>query len=402
VASIRQVHKVKLSNGAERIIKIKRPEAINTISIGLDSLTEFVGITRRDSSLLKGIVLPDDLLSELKKTIDNEVLSSGDQEEQNRFHEQYEGIRIANKRLYIPTVDDSNSTSIVTLETLAPGEPLGTNIEALSAETREGLLKFFLELMFDKGKYHADPHPGNILESEDSISLVDFGMVGELDPNNRYILFDIIQKIFFNKEEAISALLAGHLHNGGKLEDLNLGVVRQELEFFFNTSFNNGDTFQDMVLRLLNTLENLKISLPSQIKIIVKTISQMGYLIKGHESLIISMITNKIIQNTLTMAKDAEYFDDLHEQVKQFLERNMEVEDTAIIRLAKGSLVRQTAHQETVWETPGNIELDPTKIKNFLMLDLGAMKVGILPGRRNYEVFRGGRWVSIEELVFGK
>ena len=400
VASIRQVHKVRLKNGEERIIKIKRPDAIHTIADGLISLRKFVAATRRDSSLLKGIVLPDDLVSELTKAIDNEVLSSGDQEEQNQFHEKYEGTNISGKRLYIPTVDQKNSTPIITLETEAPGLPLGEDIDGIPEATKKGLLKFFLQLIFEKGKYHADPHPGNILESSDSISLVDFGMVATLDPENKYLFFDILRKVLSEQQKALNVFLVGHLHNGGSLEGLDLGVINQELDFLFKTSLNNGDTFQDTALRLINTLENLKISLPSEIKIIIKTISQMGYLIEGQESLLKEWFATEIVKNAMTAQSEA--FSELHEQVRQFIAENTEVVDQGLIKIAEGSLVRQTSHPENVWETTRHIELDPSTISNYLMLDLGTMKVGILPGRRNYEVFRGGRWVSIEELVFGK
>ena len=40
----------------------------------------------------------------------------------------------------------------------------------------------YIEMIFEHGVYHADPHPGNILLLEDDvIGLIDFGMIGRLD-----------------------------------------------------------------------------------------------------------------------------------------------------------------------------------------------------------------------------
>src|SRR5690606_39161920 len=45
----------------------------------------------------------------------------------------------------------------------------------------EVLLEAFLGQLLQEGKFHADPHPGNILVQPDgTVILIDFGMIGEI------------------------------------------------------------------------------------------------------------------------------------------------------------------------------------------------------------------------------
>ena len=43
-----------------------------------------------------------------------------------------------------------------------------------------------LEQMLEEGFYHSDPHPGNLLHTEDGrLAYIDFGMMGYIEPSIR-------------------------------------------------------------------------------------------------------------------------------------------------------------------------------------------------------------------------
>ena len=66
----------------------------------------------------------------------------------------------------------------VKMSEIIQSPPPGTNL----AEIAQRGAAICLEMIFDNGFYHADPHPGNILVMEnDVIGLLDFGMVGRID-----------------------------------------------------------------------------------------------------------------------------------------------------------------------------------------------------------------------------
>ena len=60
------------------------------------------------------------------------------------------------------------------------------------------LVKVMLQTIFEEGLFHADPHPGNVLVLPDGrLSLLDFGMMGELDEQMREslsLLLDAVVK----------------------------------------------------------------------------------------------------------------------------------------------------------------------------------------------------------------
>ena len=50
------------------------------------------------------------------------------------------------------------------------------------------LLESFLGQLLEEGKFHADPHPGNIMVKGDgTIVLIDFGMVGVIKKKRRHV-----------------------------------------------------------------------------------------------------------------------------------------------------------------------------------------------------------------------
>jgi ubiquinone biosynthesis protein len=60
----------------------------------------------------------------------------------------------------------------------------------------------FLHQMFVVGRFHADPHPGNILVCRgNKIALVDFGIAGELNPRERGLLAGFMENLAFGNYE---------------------------------------------------------------------------------------------------------------------------------------------------------------------------------------------------------
>ena len=61
--------------------------------------------------------------------------------------------------------------------------------------TRKGA-EMYLEMIFQHGVYHADPHPGNLLVMDDGgIGLLDFGMVVRVDVGLREDIEDLLLAI---------------------------------------------------------------------------------------------------------------------------------------------------------------------------------------------------------------
>jgi predicted unusual protein kinase regulating ubiquinone biosynthesis (AarF/ABC1/UbiB family) len=92
-------------------------------------------------------------------------------------------------RLDVPRLYPELSTSRLLVLEFVEGVPILDAPEG--PERREAgrqLLEAFSRQILVDGFFHADPHPGNLIWSDEKIFLLDLGMVGELGPELREVL----------------------------------------------------------------------------------------------------------------------------------------------------------------------------------------------------------------------
>ena len=129
-----------------------------------------------------------------------------------------------NPTVHIPRVFWETTTSrVLTLERIrgakindVPGlRARGIDPKALAKRAAEVLL----EMVFENGFYHADPHPGNFfIESDGRIGLIDFGMVGTVDERTQEQLTGLLLAITNEDSERLLDAL------------LDLGVTEHRVE----------------------------------------------------------------------------------------------------------------------------------------------------------------------------
>ena len=87
----------------------------------------------------------------------------------------------------------------------------GTRVRDLEKDTcadpeslaKQGLRAAIIQILED-GFFHADPHPGNLLITEEEcICLLDWGMTGRLSERDRFELIDLLKSVVDNDGEAL-------------------------------------------------------------------------------------------------------------------------------------------------------------------------------------------------------
>ena len=69
------------------------------------------------------------------------------------------------------------------------------------------LLYSYANQVFRDGYFHGDPHPGNILVEEgEELVFLDFGIVGNLSDENKYLLLQLFIGISLNSVRMISVM----------------------------------------------------------------------------------------------------------------------------------------------------------------------------------------------------
>jgi ubiquinone biosynthesis protein len=97
----------------------------------------------------------------------------------------------ATDQIHVPAVHSELSTARVLVMEWLDGVSVREveRIDALGldrARLAEALLRCALRQMLVDGRFHADPHPGNVLVLADGrLGLIDFGAAGRLDPSSR-------------------------------------------------------------------------------------------------------------------------------------------------------------------------------------------------------------------------
>ncbi|MEH7011307.1 AarF/UbiB family protein [Neobacillus niacini] len=208
-ASIGEVYKGVLVDGTEVAIKVKRPYIDSIVQTDFRVLAIIIWFADHFVPIPKGFINFKVLFNELKQVIELELDYTKELDTILFFRERFKDMDVVK----IPSVYSELSTSNVLVMEWVEGIRL-TDIKALEqvAVSREKLaqrlIKVFLPQWLEPGKFHADPHPGNVLVSLDGkIILLDFGMIGEISKKDAAHFQNLIESFLSkNYSKAVDCL----------------------------------------------------------------------------------------------------------------------------------------------------------------------------------------------------
>ena len=191
-ASIGQVHRARLKNGEEVVVKVQRPHVREIIDQDLSILTE---IARTGEKFFNryGITNMMDVVKTFERTMHKEL----DYTHEARNIERFRAFYKDRGDFYVPRAYRDYTTERVMVIEFASGCKI-TDIRQLQMwghdpkELAGKGLDIYLSQIFEHGYFHADPHPGNVLVRKDGvICLIDFGMVGKLNQRDKFAFANI-------------------------------------------------------------------------------------------------------------------------------------------------------------------------------------------------------------------
>ncbi len=193
-ATIAQVHEATLRDGRNVAVKVQRPDLETVISTDIAALTYLVALGERFIPGLRALDLPV-LVREFANSLNRET----------DFSREADSIRLSRSaladipELWIPdVVTECSGRTVLTLE-FADGERVDLYAKRHPESIPQAiktLVRVMLQTIFEEGLFHADPHPGNVLVLPDGrLSLLDFGMTGELDEHMRESLTLLLEAV---------------------------------------------------------------------------------------------------------------------------------------------------------------------------------------------------------------
>ncbi|AIZ65211.1 ubiquinone biosynthesis protein [Hymenobacter sp. DG25B] len=186
-ASIGQVHRARLHTGEEVVVKVQRPNVQEKVRTDLSLLHELVrllgGFLRKH-----GLSNPQDIVDAFERSMMKEMDYTSEARSMDQFRKLYADY----ETFYIPKPFRELSTARVLVIEYVSGCKITDKAQLkawnLSPEkVAETGMDIYLTQIFEFGRFHADPHPGNVLVRPDgTLVLIDFGMVGKLTKQQKY------------------------------------------------------------------------------------------------------------------------------------------------------------------------------------------------------------------------
>ncbi|BAT53471.1 hypothetical protein NOS3756_24320 [Nostoc sp. NIES-3756] len=288
-ASLGQVYKGKLKTGEEVAVKVQRPDLRERITIDLYILRGLAGWVQKKVKRVRSDLVG--ILDELGDRIFEEMDYIHEGQNAERFFQLYGHI----KDIYVPKIYwEYTNRRVLTMEWIN-----GTKLTQAAEISAQGIdARYLIEVgvqcslrqLLEHGFFHADPHPGNLLATTDGkLAYLDFGMMSEVKPPQRYGLIEAIVHVvnrdfeglaqdyvkldFLSPETDLTPIIPAFAKvfanaQGASVAEFNIKSITDDLsELMYEYPF-RVPPYYALIIRSLVTLEGIAIYIDPNFKVL--------------------------------------------------------------------------------------------------------------------------------------
>jgi len=288
-ASLGQVYKGKLKTGETVAVKVQRPDLRECITVDLYILRRIATWANNNIKRVRSDLVA--ILDEFGYRIFEEMDYIHEGENAERFAQLYGHI----KDIYVPKIYwQYTQRRVLTMEWI-----VGTKLTQAEAIRAQGIdARYLVEVgvqcslrqLLEHGFFHADPHPGNLLATPDGkLAYLDFGMMSEIKPQQRYGLIeaivhmvnrdfeglahDYVKLDFLTPDTDLTPIipaLARVFNNalGASVAELNIKNITDELSALMYEYPFRVPAYYALIIRSLVTLEGIAINIDANFKVL--------------------------------------------------------------------------------------------------------------------------------------
>lgn len=273
-ASIGQVHRAKMANGNDVVVKIQRPGIRDIVEVDLEIMLHLASLMENHLEEIE-IHHPTRIVEEFSRTLEKELDYSMEAANMERFANQVMG----DSTVYVPAVyREATTGKVLTMEFID-----GIKASEIDRLEKEGMdrkeiarrgFDLIMKQIFLDGFFHADPHPGNLfILPGNVICYLDFGMMGHIGHEARESFADLLMS-FVRRDErkAVSAILNLTISD----ENSDRLTMERDVADVINNYFHRPLKELDLS-RLLQQLLNLaakhRLTIPSDLFLMIKALS---------------------------------------------------------------------------------------------------------------------------------
>ena len=288
-ASLGQVYKGKLKTGEIVAVKVQRPDLRERITIDLYVLRRLATWANKNVKRVRSdlVAILDEFGGRLFEELD--YIQEGENAE--RFAQLYGYL----KDIYVPKIYwQYTQRRVLTMEWIT-----GIKLNQAEAIREQGLdARYLVEVgvqcslrqLLEHGFFHADPHPGNLLATPDGkLAYLDFGMMSEIKPYQRYGLIqaivhmvnrdfeglahDYVKLDFLTPDTDLIPIIPalGRVFNdtlGASVADLNIKSITDDLSALMYEYPFRVPAYYALIIRSLVTLEGIAIQIDPTFKVL--------------------------------------------------------------------------------------------------------------------------------------
>lgn len=270
--SIGQVHTARLHTGEDVVVKVQHANIEQRVRVDLEMIHRLAQMAEVLPEV--AIYRPTKVVEEFRRTLRRELDFDRELRNLQLFGQQFK----ENATVHIPCVyEDLSSGRVLTMERLE-----GIKLSELPPENngdcaldRQEIAwrgaKLYLEMIFIRGHYHADPHPGNlVLMDGNVIGLLDFGMIGRIDPWLREQMEDLLLAIIERDATSVATIIMRLGATPPNLDESMLMIDAAEFVDHYGSqpieTFDLGGALSEMI----EVIRRYQIVLPSPLAMLLK------------------------------------------------------------------------------------------------------------------------------------
>jgi predicted unusual protein kinase regulating ubiquinone biosynthesis (AarF/ABC1/UbiB family) len=271
-ASLGQVHRA-LYKGRDVAVKVLRPHVEQIIEQDLRIARRIMRwvAAQWPNPHMRGI---QSVIEEFSARIHEEMDFRLEAEYATEIKHNFDG----NEQVIVPgIVHELTRERVIVLDFI-----VGTRIDRLKISDVEAkritavLIELYVQMMLVDGLFHADPHPGNLLVTDDGrLVLLDFGMVVRVEPETRLRL---IRTVLAAVRKDPAGIIEGFGNLGLIAPDADPAEIQRLVDILLTTAYAQDTTTQDRIKmmladRVMHALYDFPIVLPRDMVYFARTAS---------------------------------------------------------------------------------------------------------------------------------